>query len=150
MNGILALLLSMGFYVETVIGTHPSLLASLPHLSGSLKCIAPARRSLHLVEWYQVCPASAVLFMFPKLLVWKTLKKDRRKELKCWGFGAGHVKPIRNCFLLVCHVCCHCCARSQAFILGKKATMGLRWLLKIFGFFIDVLLADSINGITRE
>lgn len=34
MNGILALLLSMGFCVETVIGTHPSLLGSLPHLSG--------------------------------------------------------------------------------------------------------------------
>lgn len=68
MNGILALLLSVGFCVETLIGTHPSLLASLPTSLCLNKCIAPASRSLHLVEWYQVCLASAVLFMFPKLL----------------------------------------------------------------------------------
>lgn len=83
MNGNLALLLSMGFCVETVIGTHPSLLASLPTSLHLNKCIAPASMSLHLLECYQVCPASAVLFMFPKLLAWKTLKEDRRKELKC-------------------------------------------------------------------
>lgn len=49
MNGILALLISKEFYVETVIVKHTSLLASLPHLSVFTKYITLESMSLHLV-----------------------------------------------------------------------------------------------------
>lgn len=67
MNGILALLISEEFCVETLIVKHTSFLASLPHLSAFTKCITLESLSIQSYDsvYYQVCPASAVLLCSP-------------------------------------------------------------------------------------
>lgn len=81
MNGIPALLASKEFCVETVIVKHTSLLASVPPLSVhrvrySRKHGSSSRDGV----CYHVCPPSAVLLMFPKLLTRKNFRMGRRKE----------------------------------------------------------------------
>lgn len=76
MNGILALLISEEFCVETVIVKHTSFLASLPHLSVVTKCITLESMSLHLVTVYIIKRALLLQFFLcsPSYLHGKTLK----------------------------------------------------------------------------
>lgn len=62
MNGILALLASKEFCVETVIVKHTSLLASVPHLSVFTECITLENVSLHPVIVYAIKRALLLLF----------------------------------------------------------------------------------------
>lgn len=83
MNGILALLLSMGFCVETVIGTHPSLLASLPHLSGFKQvhcCSEQVSSSCGVVS---SVPCLRCSFYVPQVTCMEKLLKRQEEDQKC-------------------------------------------------------------------
>lgn len=85
MNGILALLLSMGFYVETVIGTHPSLLASLPHLSGFKQVHCSSKKVSSSCGVVSSVPCLCCSFYVPQVTCMENLKKRQEEGVKMLG-----------------------------------------------------------------